>query len=330
MDHVEIMIDRIFNCSDEPEFNRSAIEVFQFQYNNNAIYRHYCELLHTNAEAISHYRQIPFLPVGFFRSHEIKSTVKETGIIFSSSGTTGESQSLHYITDVSVYEQSFSKSFRRFYGDISDYCVLALLPSYLERTGSSLVFMAEKLIASSGHPDSGFYLYDFGKLYEKLIRLKQSHQKTILLGVTYALLDFASEFPLDFPDLIVMETGGMKGRRREMIREEVHELLCKGFGLKQIHSEYGMTELLSQAYSSGNGIYKTPPWMKVLIRDSNDPLSLVGDNITGGINVIDLANLYSCAFIAVQDLGKTSPDGTFEVLGRFDQSQMRGCNLMVG
>lgn len=330
MDPLENMIERIFNCSDEVEFNHSAIEVFRFQYNNNAIYHHYCELLHTKEEEIRHYRQIPFLPIGFFRSHVIKSTVKETQIVFSSSGTTGESQSQHHVADVSVYERSFMKSFKHFYGDISDYCVVALLPSYLERNGSSLVYMAEKLIAESRHPDSGFYLYDFGQLHQKLIRLKHAGQKTILLGVTYALLDFVAEFPLDFPGLIVMETGGMKGRRREMIREEVHELLCNGFGLAQIHSEYGMTELLSQAYSSGNGRYNAPPWMKVLIRDSNDPLSLVGDHITGGINVIDLANIFSCSFIAVQDLGKTNSDGTFEVLGRFDQSQMRGCNLMVG
>jgi hypothetical protein len=330
MDRAETLIERIFNCSDEYEFDRIALEVFLFQYNNNAIYRQYCELLHVSPEKTIHFRQIPFLPVGFFRSFQIVSSTVSPQFVFSSSGTTGNDRSLHHVVDVSVYQRSFSTSFSRFYGEVSDYCILALLPSYLDRSGSSLVYMAEKLIAASGHPESGFYLNNVEQLHQKLNSLKQAGQKTILLGVTYALLDFAAVFPVDFPELIVMETGGMKGRRREMIREEVHVLLCEGFGVRKIHSEYGMTELLSQAYSYGDGIYTAPPWMKVCIRDTNDPLSLVGDNITGGINIIDLANIYSCSFIAVQDLGKTNPDGTFEVLGRFDQSQMRGCNLMVG
>jgi len=324
------IISRIFSCPDEHAFNRIATDVFHFQYNNNAIYHRYCSLLQVDPAQILDYHQIPFLPIEFFRQYEIKSTEAAGQLVFTSSGTTGDNRSAHHLTDLSIYEKSFQQSFKHFYGDISNYCILALLPSYLEQTGSSLVYMTEKLIASSQHPDSGFYLYAFEQLHRKLISRKQSNQKTILLGVTYALLDFAEAFPINFPELIVMETGGMKGRRKELIREEVHAILCKGFGLHRIHSEYGMTELLSQAYSSGKGIYATPPWMKVLIRDTNDPLSLVGDAVTGGINVIDLANIYSCSFIAVQDLGKTSSDGTFEVLGRFDQSLMRGCNLMVG
>jgi hypothetical protein len=325
----EKMIDRIFNCSDELGFNHIAIELFHFQYNNNAIYRRYCELLHTDITKISHFRQIPFLPVGFFRSFQLKSTEADAQIVFNSSGTTRDSPSQHHVTDLSVYERSFRGSFNQFYGNVTDYCILALLPSYLERSGSSLIYMTEKLIEAGGNTDSGFYLNNFEQLHQKLNLMKRTKQKTILLGVSYALLDFAKEYPVDFPELIVMETGGMKGRRKEMIREDLHSLLCEGFGVKQIHSEYGMTELLSQAYSTGHGIYTPPPWMKVLIRDTYDPLCLVGDNITGGINIVDLANIYSCSFIAVQDLGKTKPDGTFEVLGRFDQSQMRGCNLMV-
>ena len=325
----EKLIDRIFNCSDEPGFNRIAIELFHFQYNNNAIYRRYCELLHTEPAKITRFREIPFLPVSFFRSFQIKSTGTETQVVFSSSGTTAENPGQHHVTDLSVYERSFLNSFSLFYGKVTDYCILALLPSYLERSGSSLIYMTEKLIEAGGNIESGFYLNNFEQLHQKLNLMKQTNQKTILLGVSYALLDFAMEYPVDFPELIVMETGGMKGRRKEMIREDLHSLLCEGFGVKQIHSEYGMTELLSQAYSKGLGIYYPPPWMKVLIRDTYDPLCLVGDNITGGINIIDLANIYSCSFIAVQDIGKTKADGSFEVLGRFDQSQIRGCNLMI-
>ncbi len=330
MTHSVSLIDRIFNCADEKGFNSLANEVFLFQHKNNAVYRQYCDLIHCKPEKITNFHQIPFLPIDFFRRFQIKSFQGEAEVVFTSSGTTGAATSSHFVADKSVYENSFKRAFKRFYGDVRDYCIVALLPSYLERTGSSLVYMATQLITESKHPDNGFYLYEFDQLHKKLLRLKEAGQKTLLLGVTYALLDFAADFPLDFPELIVMETGGMKGKRKEMIREEVHEFLRSGFGVSKIHSEYGMTELLSQAYSKGDGIFETPPWMKILIRDTNDPLSLIGDNKNGGINVIDLSNIYSCSFIATQDLGKTIGNETFEVVGRFDQSQVRGCNLMVG
>jgi hypothetical protein len=329
MNQPDHLRERIFNCLNEDSFNNLALEVFGFQYQKNPIFHQYCDLIHKTPARVRHFTDLPFLPVDFFRTHSIRSVLTETTITFTSSGTSGEMTSKHHLSDVEWYEKSFNEGFQHFYGDIRESCILALLPSYLERSGSSLVYMADHLIKASGHPESGFYLYDFERLHHTLMMLKQSGQKTILLGVTYALLDFASAFPFDFPELIVMETGGMKGRRREMIREEVHAQLCANFGVQMIHSEYGMTELLSQAYSSGKGIFKTPTWMKILIRDTNDPLSLTADGKTGGINIIDLANVESCSFIAVQDLGRRHQDGNFEVLGRFDQSQIRGCNLMV-
>jgi hypothetical protein len=279
---------------------------------------------------LTYYYQIPFLPISFFKTHKIIENQAFADVIFSSSGTTGIDNSQHFVQNVKLYEESYLKGFEQYYGDINDYCILALLPNYLERQGSSLIYMVEDLIKKSNHPESGFYLYEHGQLEEKLNRLKANKQKTILIGVTYALLDFVENFPINFPELVVMETGGMKGRRKEMIREELHQTLCEGFGVSEIHSEYGMTELLSQAYSKGNGIFETLPWMKVLIRDTNDPLTFLSNGKTGGINVIDLANINSCSFIATQDLGKIHTDNTFEVLGRFDNSDIRGCNLMVG
>ena len=237
--------------------------------------------------------------------------------------------SKHLVTDVSWYEESFRRAFEIFYGDIRDYCILALLPSYLEREGSSLIYMAEDLVKRSNNPDSGFYLYNHDELYQQLKKQQDAKKPTLLIGVTFALLDFVEQYPIDFPELIVMETGGMKGRRKEMIREELHQTLCNGFGVDAIHSEYGMTELLSQAYSKGNGIFQCPPWMKIITRDTNDPISSLGNEKTGGINVIDLANINSCSFIATQDLGKVYADGSFEVLGRFDDSDIRGCNLLI-
>jgi len=237
--------------------------------------------------------------------------------------------SKHLVTDVSWYEESFRRAFGLFYGDIKSYCVLALLPSYLEREGSSLIYMAEDLVKSSENPDSGFYLYNHEELFQQLKKHQQAGKPTLLIGVTFALLDFIEHYQLDFPELIVMETGGMKGRRKEMIREELHQTLCKGFGVKSIHSEYGMTELLSQAYSKGDGIFNCPPWMKIITRDTNDPMTELAVNQTGGINIIDLANINSCSFIATQDLGRTYGDGSFEVLGRFDNSDIRGCNLLI-
>jgi hypothetical protein len=237
--------------------------------------------------------------------------------------------SKHLVTDVSWYDESFRRAFDLFYGDIKSYCVLALLPSYLEREGSSLIYMAEDLVKASGNPDSGFYLYNHADLYHQLKKQQQAKKPTLLIGVTFALLDFVEQYQLNFPELIVMETGGMKGRRKEMIREELHDKLCKRFGVRSIHSEYGMTELLSQAYSKGDGIFNCPPWMKIMTRDTNDPMSSLSGSQTGGINIIDLANINSCSFIATQDLGKVYADGSFEVLGRFDNSDIRGCNLLI-
>ena len=320
---------KIFNISSVDSFNETALEIFHYQYRNNLIYREFTDRLAVKISKIKHYLQIPFLPIELFKKFEIITGKAKPSLVFLSSGTTGSVQSKHYITDVKVYEESFRRCFEIFYGNKSDYCILALLPSYLERENSSLVYMINDLIEKSDNPDSGFYLNNYDELINKLYSLKNSGKKVILFGVTFALLDIAEKYSLDFPDLIVIETGGMKGRKKEIIRQELHEILCRGFGVKTIYSEYGMTELLSQAYSKGGGIFKTPPWMKILIRDINDPLTIIGNNKSGGINVIDLANYNSCSFIATQDLGKLFKDGSFEVLGRFDTSDIRGCSLMV-
>lgn len=303
--------------------------VFKHQAEHCTVYRDYIRYLNMVPEAINSYLEIPFLPISFFKSHDIVSTTDKAEVIFSSSGTTGQSTSKHLVSDVKIYEQSFNLAFEQFYGNPRDLCILALLPSYLEREGSSLIYMVDDLLKQSQHPQSGYFLHNHEALYRTLLEVKANGQKTILIGVTYALLDFVESFQLDFPELIVMETGGMKGKRREMVREELHEILTAGFGVSHIHSEYGMTELLSQGYSHGDGIFNCPPWMKILLRDTSDPLSLLTGRQSGGINVIDLANLNSCAFIATQDLGKVYPDGSFEVLGRFDNADIRGCNLLV-
>lgn len=321
----------IFSISSDKEFSDIALSVFRYQAAENSFYNKYLNALKVNPKNITDIKQIPFLPIEFFKSEKIVCGNPNIQQIFASSGTTGTAQSKHYVSDVSLYEKSYTKGFEHFYGHIEDYCVLALLPSYLEREGSSLVYMVNDLIQGSKNPLSGFYLHN----YDDLINvLKQTaSQKTILFGVTYALLDLAeklSPHSIKFPNLIVMETGGMKGKRKEMVREELHSILCNGFGVNAIHSEYGMTELLSQAYSKGNGIFECPPWMKILIRDANDPFTILPENKTGGINVIDLANINSCSFIATQDLGKNLTTSTFEVLGRFDNSDIRGCNLLVG
>jgi hypothetical protein len=273
--------------------------------------------------------EIPFLPIQFFKSHAVLSTNEPIQQTFTSSGTTGIQTSKHLVTDISWYEESYRLGFSEFYGNIEDYCVLALLPSYLEREGSSLIYMVEDLIQRSNHQDSGFYLHNYDELISKLIELDHLGQNVILIGVTYALLDLIEQQNFQLKNTIIMETGGMKGKRKEMIREELHSLLCNGFGVAKIHSEYGMTELLSQAYSLGDGVFECPPWMQVFIRDTEDALTYVSEGKTGGINVIDLANINSCSFIATQDLGKKNPNHSFEVLGRFDHSDIRGCNLMV-
>lgn len=319
----------IFTISNQKQFEKIALKVFRFQYENNIPYQEFCNLLKTNVQKVKSIREIPFLPIQFFKTHAVVSNSNPIQETFTSSGTTGMFTSKHLVTDRTLYEESYRSGFSQFYGGIQDYVVLALLPSYLEREGSSLIYMVEDLIQSSNHPESGFYLHDHEELIKKLIPLDASGQNVILIGVTYALLDLIEKEKLQLQNTIIMETGGMKGKRKEMIREELHEQLCAGFGVSSIHSEYGMTELLSQAYSLGDGIFECPNWMQVHIRDTQDALAYVKEGKTGGINVIDLANINSCSFIATQDLGKKYPNTTFEVLGRFDTSDIRGCNLMV-
>lgn len=324
-----ITAGQIFSISNEADFQKVALDIFRHQAQHCAVYKAYISHLHVNPNAVLRYQDIPFLPISFFKSHQVVSTDASAAMVFSSSGTTGQTTSKHYVSDINIYQQSYNAAFELFYGKAEDTCLLALLPSYLEREGSSLIYMVDDLLQQSKHPQSGYFLHHSTQLFDTLNSLKQAKQKTILIGVTYALLDFVEQFKIDFPELIVMETGGMKGKRKEMIREELHELLTTGFGVQQIHSEYGMTELLSQAYSDGQGIFRCPPWMKILLRDTSDPLSLTTGKQSGGINVIDLANINSCSFIATQDLGKLYTDGSFEVLGRFDNADIRGCNLLV-
>jgi phenylacetate-coenzyme A ligase PaaK-like adenylate-forming protein len=319
----------IFSISTQKQFEKTALKVFRFQYDNNPVYNEFCQYLNVEKHEVKSLKQIPFLPIQFFKSHTVVSNHDPIEQTFTSSGTTGMITSKHLVTDVSLYEESYRKGFSQFYGNIEDYVVLALLPSYLEREGSSLIYMVKDLIELSNNPESGFYLNQYDELINKLTDLDDSGQNVILIGVTYALLDLIEKHRFNLKNTIIMETGGMKGKRKEMIREELHEQLCKGFGVPTIHSEYGMTELLSQAYSLGNGIFECPSWMQILIRDTEDALTYADSGKTGGINVIDLANINSCSFIATQDLGKKNPNNSFEVLGRFDNSDIRGCNLMV-
>ncbi|MCR8561312.1 acyl transferase [Mucilaginibacter sp. BJC16-A38] len=320
---------QVFSINNKQAFNDTALQIFKYQAENCKVYHDFIKGLRIDATQVQTIRQIPFLPIEFFKSHEVLSSDKPVEVTFTSSGTTGTITSSHLVTDVSWYTQSFRDAFRLFYGDIEQYTILALLPAYLEREGSSLIYMADDLIKQSKNADSGFYLYNHQELFIQLKKQQSIQKPTLLIGVTFALLDFVEAYQINFPELIVMETGGMKGRRKEMIREELHKQLCNGFGVKAIHSEYGMTELLSQAYSKGEGIFDCPPWMKIITRDTNDPLDLLQNNKAGGINVIDLANINSCSFIATQDLGKVYADGSFEVLGRFDNSDIRGCNLLI-
>ncbi|WP_149274566.1 LuxE/PaaK family acyltransferase [Pareuzebyella sediminis] len=321
--------ESIINITSQTDFEAKALETFNYQYKWNTTYRQFCDYLKKNAGSVQQVDDIPFLPISFFKTHKIISGKERSVIVFSSSGTTGSQTSKHFVQDLEFYKKSYSKGFQYFYGAIKNYCVLALLPSYLEREGSSLVYMVQDLIVKSGHPQSGFYLNNMAELRDKLEKLEHSGTKTLLIGVSFALLDMVEQYPLQLRHTIVMETGGMKGRRKELIREELHDRLKKGFGIDRIHSEYGMTELLSQAYSKGNGVFETPPWMNVKIRSTQDPLSYQPIGKTGGLNIIDLANRHSCSFIATQDLGKVNVNGGFEVLGRFDHSDVRGCNLMM-
>lgn len=324
---MENLINKIMVINSEADFEELSLELFDFQMKNNPFYAQYASLILKNNTPQNIF-EIPFLPIDFFKKEQIICKGQRVEEIFLSSGTKGD-QSKHLIADLSLYKKSYLRAFQQFYGDVSDYCILALLPSYKEREGSSLVFMVGDLIQKSSHKKSGYYLDNYSELSDTIKELENKNQKTILFGVTYALLDFAKEFPQHLKHTIIMETGGMKGMRKEMLKEEAHKILKHSFVTENIHSEYGMTELLSQSYSKGNNIFKSPPWKKILIRDINDPLSIIGNNKTGGINVIDLANIYSCPFIATQDLGCTFEDGTFSVLGRFSNADVRGCNLLI-
>jgi hypothetical protein len=329
--------DKIFSVT-EKGFRQLALDIFHFQYEANTVYNAYVNALGKTLPAIDEIEKIPFLPISFFKTDEIKTGKFNADVIFRSSGTTQTINSQHHVKEVSTYIQSFTKAFETIYGDLKEWCILGLLPSYLEKGDSSLVYMVDHFIKQSQHTQSGFYLYDLDKLMKTLLTLERSNQKTLLIGVTYALLDFAEKFPTDLKNTIIMETGGMKGRREELTRMEVHDILRKAFAVTEINSEYGMTELLSQAYAKKEGRFQCPPWMRVLIRDDEDPLavkssqSAVGsknETLAGAINIIDLANLYSCSFIATDDVGKLYPDKSFEVLGRMDGSDLRGCSLLT-
>lgn len=322
-------LSEIFDLKNDTGFEETALKVFRFQARENPVYRNFLQYLSIQPEKIDSIYNIPFLPIQFFKTHRVVSSLKKEAIIFTSSATTGTQQSNHFVSDLNWYEASFKKGFEYFYGPVKDYTLLALLPGYLERSGSSLIYMMNSLIAQSEKKKSGFYLHNFEELAETLIELEEKKEKTLLIGVSFALLDFLEKNSFELKNTVVMETGGMKGKRKELVREELHRVLCRGFGVPEIHSEYGMTELLSQAYSKGKGIFYTPPWMKVLVRDTEDAMTMLPESRNGGINVIDLANINSCSFIATQDLGKIYKDGSFEVLGRFDHSDIRGCNLLV-
>jgi len=343
--------DKIFSV-EQKGFEQLALEIFQFQFAANPVYRSYINAIGIRPAEIDKVEKIPFLPISFFKTDRVKTGEFNEQIIFESSGTTQTVNSRHYVKDLSIYNESFKRSFENMYGSINEWCIIGLLPSYLERNNSSLVYMADDLIKKSGHSQSGFYLYDLEKLNETLLELERAKQRTLLLGVTYALLDFAERFPLPLDYTVIMETGGMKGRREELTRMEVHDRLKKAFNKNEIHSEYGMTEMLSQAYAKKEGRFYCPQWMKVMIRDEEDPLSVrssefgvrsaesgVGSKeltthyspltLAGAVNIIDLANVHSCSFIATDDVGRLYPDNSFEVLGRMDNSDLRGCSLLT-
>ena len=318
-----------YKIKSEDAFEKFCFKLLYKHYESNSTYRSYCDLINRPPSIIKSVKEIPFLPVSFFKTHSVKTFNEKSKIIFKSSGTTNNKPSKHFLKDTTNYKKSFSKSFELFYGRPSDWVILALLPGYIENTESSLIYMITDLIKQSDSDSSGFYLDDFDKLHKTLLELESKKQKTILIGVSFALLNFIEKNKIKLKHTIIIETGGMKGKRKELIRTELHKTLCNGFGVKSIHSEYGMTELLSQAYSVKNGLFKCPPWMRVLSREIDDPLLLCKDEQAGGLNIIDLANSYSCPFIATDDIGKVYSNGYFEVLGRFDQAEIRGCNLMV-
>ena len=319
--------DKIFNV-DHKNFDQIAFEVFKFQYKNNTVYKSYCDLLKKTPTNIKEISAIPFLPISFFKSHLVICS-KKYDKVFCSSGTTNDNLSKHYVRDINIYEKSFLKNFIDNYGDPKKYVILGLLPNYMQNKNSSLIYMVNNLIELSKSNDSGFFLKEYDLIIEKMKNHCRENKKIILFGVSYALLDLTKNRNLNLENTIIIETGGMKGRRREMIKKELHETLKQRTGLKKIHSEYGMTELLSQAYSKGDGIFSCPNWMKVFVRDINDPNFLHKDNRSGGINIIDLANFNSCSFIATEDMGSIHKNGSFEIMGRIDHSDTRGCNLLV-
>jgi hypothetical protein len=322
--------DRIFNIEGQEEFLKAALQIHHYQFNNNIVYNNFIINLGRPYKHLSTVQDIPFIPIEFFRNHKIITGNSPVETIFESSGTTGVSPGRHFVCDLKLYEESFFKAFRRFYGDPEEYFIAAMLPSYTERENSSLVYMADKLIKKSRHNASGFYKGNDEELLKMIDKAKSKNQKTLLLGVSFALLDFAENNSHDLSGVIIVETGGMKGRRKELTRFELHKIIKEKFNVQSVHSEYSMTELMSQAYSKGNGLYYCPPWMKVMIRDPQDPLTIYSEpGKTGGINIIDLANINSCSFIATGDLGRLHDDGGFEVLGRFDNSDIRGCNLLA-
>lgn len=323
------LITQIFNIDSTEKFNSVALEVFKIQSSNSPVYREFLENLEINPSCINNIKDIPFLPVEFFKERDIILEGKSPQKIFTSSATSGMIPARHLVADLSIYEESFIRAFTHFYGDPKEWTILALLPSYLERDGSSLVYMADKLIKLTEDINSGFYLYNFDELFITLEKQKASKKKTLLLGVSFALKDFCQQYSLDYPDLIIMETGGMKGRGEEIPREELHSIFCQSFNTKHIHSEYGMAELLSQSYSSGEGLFFSPSWEKIIIRDLANPLKHLGNNQIGGISIIDLANINSCSFIQTMDLGIKETEDSFKVLGRIQNSEIRGCNLLL-
>ncbi|MEI6764728.1 MAG: acyl transferase [Bacteroidota bacterium] len=327
--HPDILKKQIFEIITDQDFNETALDVFRFQFQNNEVYRRYAGLINIAPDAVKHYSEIPFLPVELFKSQAVVSSAGTPARIFKSSGTTGQIQSSHYVFDEILYQKSIAACFKIFFGEIRDYTILGLVPDVKTRPESSLAYMTDMLISISENEESGIFLGNEAVLEQKINELSEQKKKVMLIGLSYALLDMAEKFPVRAPELIVVETGGMKGRREELIREQLHERLCAGFGVSKIYSEYSMSELLSQAWSKGNGIFNVPPWMKVLTRDAADPFTLLNAGERGGINIIDLANIYSCSFLSVQDTGTVHDDGSFEIAGRFDNSDLRGCSLLL-
>ena len=324
------LTDKIFRVTDASMFQETAMEIFRFQANGCPVYREYIDLLGIDINKVDDILSIPFMPISFFREHTVMTGGREPEKIFLSSGTAGMRQSRHAVGDMSLYDAGLERAFRIFYGDPARYAIMGLLPSYLEREGSSLIYMVNRLMKLSGHDHGGFFLDDYEALFKAVERAREAGLQVMIIGVTFALLDLAEGNPADMHDVIIMETGGMKGRRREMIRDELHEIIKGAFGVPSVHSEYGMTELLSQAYSKGDGLFTAPPWMRVLVRDSHDPMSHSAETgAAGGISVIDLANIWSCSFIATSDLGRMHHHNLFEVLGRYDNSDIRGCSLLT-